>query len=120
MARRISDSVERGVALETVAAMISRGEYKDMLKHPTRRNQSIFILEIARYTWVEPFVVEEDRESIFTVRAETTTSTADNLTCQQVKEGYRSLATNRTMRALEEPMSAFRSASSSRKSIPRS
>ena len=56
---------ERGVSLETVAAMISRGEYRDVLKHPTRRNQSIFILEIAQYTWVVPFVVEEDGESIF-------------------------------------------------------
>ena len=56
---------DRGVSLETVAAMISRGEYKDLLEHPTRHNQWIFILDIARYTWVVRFVVEEDGESIF-------------------------------------------------------
>jgi hypothetical protein len=56
---------DRGVSLETVAAMISRGEHKDVLKHPTRENQWIFILDIARYTWVVPFVVDEDGESIF-------------------------------------------------------
>ena len=40
--------------------MISRGEYRALLKHPTRDNQSIFILDIDGYTWVVPFVLEDD------------------------------------------------------------
>ena len=45
--------------------MISSGEYRDVLKHPMRRNQWIFIIEIDDYTWVIPFVLEEDDTSIF-------------------------------------------------------
>ena len=56
---------DRGVSLEAVAAMISRGEYKDVLKHPTRHNQCIFILDIDEYTWVVPFVLEDDGSGIF-------------------------------------------------------
>lgn len=45
--------------------MISRGEYRDILKHPTRRNQWIFVVSIDEYTWVVPFVMEDDGTSIF-------------------------------------------------------
>ncbi|MDD9985832.1 MAG: hypothetical protein OXQ31_06160 [Spirochaetaceae bacterium] len=45
--------------------MISRGEFKALLKHPTRDNQSIFILDIDEYTWVVPFVLEHDATTLF-------------------------------------------------------
>ena len=54
----------RGVSLEAMAGMISRGEYEEILKHPTRPNQWIFIVEIDEYTWVVPFVLEGDGPGI--------------------------------------------------------
>ena len=45
--------------------MIGGGDYKEILKHPTRENQWIFIVEIDEYTWVVPFVLEEDGRGIF-------------------------------------------------------
>ena len=53
------------MSLEAVAAMISRGEYKDVLRHSTRNKQWIFILDIDGYTWVVPFVLEHDGSRIF-------------------------------------------------------
>ena len=45
--------------------MISRGEFKALLKHPTRDNQSIFILGIDDYTWVVPFVLDDEVTNLF-------------------------------------------------------
>ena len=45
--------------------MIGRGEYRDILKHPTRRNQWIFVISVEDYTWVVPFVLEDDGRNIF-------------------------------------------------------
>lgn len=53
------------MSLEAVAAMISRGEYKDVLRHPARDNQWIFILDIDEYTWALPFVLDDEESGIF-------------------------------------------------------
>ena len=45
--------------------MISRGEHRALLKHPTRDDQSIFILDIDGYTWVVRFVLEDDGTNLF-------------------------------------------------------
>ncbi len=45
--------------------MVSGGEYRDILKHPTRPNQWIFVVDIDEYVWVVPFVLEESGTSIF-------------------------------------------------------
>ena len=45
--------------------MVSGGEYRDILKHPRRPNQWIFVVDINEYVWVVPFVLKESGTSIF-------------------------------------------------------
>ena len=45
--------------------MISGGEYRDILKHPARPNQWIFVVDIDEYAWVVPFVLDDGGMSMF-------------------------------------------------------
>jgi uncharacterized DUF497 family protein len=52
---------ERGLSFEEFATLIHDGKYLDILQHPTRKNQEIFIVSHRGYTYVVPFV--EDNEN---------------------------------------------------------
>jgi transcriptional regulator with XRE-family HTH domain len=54
----------RGVSFQQIADEIVSGNYLDILENPGRSDQQIFLVRIAAYTWVVPFVIEED-ETIF-------------------------------------------------------
>ena len=54
----------RGVSFQQIADVIISGEYMDILENPSRPGQDIFVLRIQGYTWVVPFVVEND-DTIF-------------------------------------------------------
>lgn len=54
----------RGVSFQQIADEIVSGNYSDMLENPGRSGQQIFLVRIAGYTWVVPFVIEAD-ETIF-------------------------------------------------------
>ncbi len=49
---------ERGISLEEVATMILEREYLDILKHPKRPGQRLFIVPIQGYIHVVPFVMD--------------------------------------------------------------
>ncbi len=51
---------ERGVSLEEVATLILQQEYFDILKHPKRPGQRVFIVPILGYIHVVPFVMDKD------------------------------------------------------------
>jgi uncharacterized DUF497 family protein len=51
---------ERGISFQGIADIILRGEYIDILENPSRPNQDIFIIRIHGYTWVVPFVIDEN------------------------------------------------------------
>ena len=51
---------ERGISLEEVAALILEKEYLDILKHPKRPGQRLFIVPIEGYIHVVPFVMDTD------------------------------------------------------------
>ena len=51
---------ERGVSLEEVAALILQKRYVDIVKHPKRPGQWMFVLPIKGYIHVIPFVVDGD------------------------------------------------------------
>jgi uncharacterized DUF497 family protein len=59
---------ERGISFQEIADIILRGEYIDILENPTRPNQDIFLLRIRGYTWVVPFIIDEE-ESINLITA---------------------------------------------------
>jgi uncharacterized DUF497 family protein len=51
---------ERGVSFEEVAELLSEKRYLDILEHPTRSEQMIFIVALKGYTYVVPFVIDPE------------------------------------------------------------
>lgn len=47
--------IKRGVSFTEIGEIILNEEYIDILKHPKRDNQYIFIIEINKYIWAVPF-----------------------------------------------------------------
>ena len=55
---------QRGVSLEEVSELILQGKYIDILKHPKRSGQFIFVIPIRGYIHVVPFVVDSENNII--------------------------------------------------------
>ena len=55
---------ERGLSLETFASLILEKKYLDILKNPSRMEQKIFIIPYASYTYVVPFVVDDNKNIV--------------------------------------------------------
>lgn len=55
--------VNRGISFEEISGKILNGDYIDILENPTRDNQMYFIMKINDYTWVVPFLID-DQERI--------------------------------------------------------
>jgi len=49
---------ERGISLEDIAALILEKRYVDIVKHPKRPGQWLFVLPIKSYVHVVPFVID--------------------------------------------------------------
>ena len=52
---------ERGISFEEIALLILDKKYIDIVKHPKRLSQSLFILPVKGYIHVVPFVFDEDK-----------------------------------------------------------
>lgn len=50
----------RGISFHEIADRLLDGDYVELLENPSRPGQDIFVMLIDGYTWVVPFVVEED------------------------------------------------------------
>ena len=50
----------RGVSFEEIAGIIMEKRYVDIIKNPARSGQRYFVLGIRDYTWIVPFVVDND------------------------------------------------------------
>jgi uncharacterized DUF497 family protein len=55
---------ERGISFEEFAALILEGKYLDILPNPARKNQEIFIVPYNDYTYVVPFVTDNDNNIV--------------------------------------------------------
>ena len=53
------------MSFERIAEVISNEQYLEVVKHPKRPNQRMFIVRLDDYVWVVPFVIEADGETIF-------------------------------------------------------
>ena len=51
-------SAARGISLDDVAVMILEKKYIDIVKHPKRPGQWMFVLPIKNYIHVVPYVVD--------------------------------------------------------------
>jgi disulfide oxidoreductase YuzD len=56
--------VTRLVSFEKISGMLQDGDYLDIVENPTRENQEYFVLKIRGYTWLVPFVVDEDERIV--------------------------------------------------------
>ena len=50
----------RSVSFEQIVGMLLDGEYLDIVENPTRPDQQCFVMTIQSYTWLVPFVIDED------------------------------------------------------------
>jgi len=52
------------VTFEQISRIILDEEFIDILNHPKRQNQQIFVLEINNYIYAVPFIIDEDENII--------------------------------------------------------
>jgi len=50
----------RGVSFEEISELILDGQFIDILQHPTKLNQKIFVIELSKYIYAVPFVIDKD------------------------------------------------------------
>ncbi len=55
----------RGISFDRIAELYLAEQYEAVIKHHIRPNQQILVMKIDGYTWAVPFVVEDDRKTIF-------------------------------------------------------
>ena len=55
---------ERGLSLEIFASLILNKKYHAILKNPSRAEQKIFVIPFLNYTYVVPFVIDDERNII--------------------------------------------------------
>jgi len=56
--------LNRGISFEEISDKILNGDYLEILENPTRENQQYFIMEIDNYTWVVPFLINENDQIV--------------------------------------------------------
>ncbi|MDR0597464.1 MAG: hypothetical protein LBG14_03040, partial [Treponema sp.] len=56
--------VERGLSLDEFAGLILEQKYTAILKNPSREGQTIFVVPHRGYTYVVPFVVDENENIV--------------------------------------------------------
>ncbi len=52
--------LNRNISFEEIADKILDNKYIEILENPVRDNQMYFIMEIDNYTWVVPFLIDDD------------------------------------------------------------
>jgi uncharacterized DUF497 family protein len=55
---------ERGISLEEVATLILQKKYVDIVKHPKRPKQKLFLIPINGYIHVVPFVIDDQNNFV--------------------------------------------------------
>jgi len=51
--------LERKISFEEIAQILLRKEYIDILQHPSRYNQKLFVIKFNEYIWAVPFLIDE-------------------------------------------------------------
>lgn len=51
---------ERGISLDEIAVLILRKKYVDIVRHPKRAGQWMFLMPINEYIHVVPFAIDGD------------------------------------------------------------
>ncbi len=61
--KNIKLKLERNVSFEEISTIILEKDFIDILKHPKRADQQIFVVELNDYVYAVPFTIDE-RENI--------------------------------------------------------
>jgi uncharacterized DUF497 family protein len=56
--------LERKLSLETFASLILEKKYLTILKNPSRKDQKIFIIPYQNYTYVVPFIIDDNQNIV--------------------------------------------------------
>jgi len=52
--------IERNVSFEVISELILTNQYLDILEHPTKPSQKIFVIEVNDYVYAVPFIIDEN------------------------------------------------------------
>lgn len=52
--------IERNISFQEVSELILTNQYLDILEHPTKPEQKIFVIEIDNYVYAVPFIIDEN------------------------------------------------------------
>jgi uncharacterized DUF497 family protein len=55
---------ERNISFDEISEIILKEEYLDILEHPKRKDQFIFIIYIKNYIYAVPFIIDENENII--------------------------------------------------------
>lgn len=56
--------LNRNISFEEISEKILNKDYLDITENPAREDQLYFILDIHKYTWVVPFLINENEEIV--------------------------------------------------------
>ena len=56
--------LNREISFEEISEKILNDDYLDVIENPVRDNQFYFIMEIEKYIWIIPFIIDEDENII--------------------------------------------------------
>ncbi len=62
--KNIRLKLERNVSFEQISRIILEEDFIDILDHPKRPDQQIFVLEINDYIYAVPFIIDENENII--------------------------------------------------------
>ena len=56
--------LERNISFEEVSDLILSENFIDIIDHPQRKNQNIFVVEINKYIYVVPFIIDKNENIV--------------------------------------------------------
>ena len=62
--KNIKLQLERNISFEEILDLILNESIVDIINHPKKKNQSLFVLEINNYIHAVPFIIDEDENII--------------------------------------------------------
>lgn len=52
--------IGRNISFQEVSELILTNQYLDILEHPTKPEQKIFVIEMDNYVYAVPFIIDEN------------------------------------------------------------
>ena len=56
--------LNRKISFEEISDKILNGDYLEILENPTKENQLYFIMKLNNYTWIVPFLINQNNQLV--------------------------------------------------------